>query len=144
MLTELKPKLMCLLMEAVNKVGPTHGTSERVYLRSVLSYASSEVHQSIGNMFRPHHEEVLKWLRTNALKKLEFLDKHMIDNKQFVVGDSFTVADSYLFVLLGWTARVNIDLTPYPNVKAYLERIGSLPVVVSALERMASNPTTAV
>jgi hypothetical protein len=34
-----------------------------------------------------------------------------------------------------------VDLTPYPKVKAYVERVGALPQVKAAHERMATKPT---
>lgn len=81
---------------------------------------------------------------TRVATKLEYLEKTFIANKQFVVGDSFTVADAYLYICLTWTPSVGIDLTPYPAVKAYLARIGDLPNVKAAHARIATSPATIV
>jgi glutathione S-transferase len=60
------------------------------------------------------------------------------------VGDSFTIADAYLYIVLSWTSIVSIDLTPYPKVKAYFERIGALENVKAAHARIATNPATSI
>ncbi len=114
-------------------------------LHNVLSYVSTEVHPSIGTLFYPTlPEDVKTFIRGNAAKKLAYLESTLIANKQFVVGDSFTIADSYLHIVLSWTAYVGIDLTPYPLTKAYMERISDLPNVKAARVRVATSPATSI
>jgi glutathione S-transferase len=48
-------------------------------------------------------------------------------------GDRFTIADAYLFTVVNWTNFHAIDLSPYPNIKAYLGRVASRPKVQQAL-----------
>ena len=48
--------------------------------------------------------------------------------------DRFSVADGYLTTVLNWTqATPQIDLSVYPNVRAYLERMRARPSVAAAL-----------
>ena len=54
--------------------------------------------------------------------------------KQYLTGDKFTVADAYLFTVLRWSARVNIDLGKWPNLKAYVERVAARPKVQEAMK----------
>ena len=49
------------------------------------------------------------------------------------MGDTFTVADGYLFTLLGWAPLVGIDLAAWPALVAYRARIAQRPAVVAAL-----------
>eukprot|EP01034_Spumella_vulgaris_P036908 gene36908-biopygen31368 len=126
-------------------IAPPNGTEDRAILQNVLSYASTEVHTSIGGLFNSTNPaEVVKHFRDASAKKLEYLENHLIGDKQFVVGNKFTIGDAYLCVVLNWTNFVAIDLTPYPRVKAYLERIGNLPDVKAAQRLMATKPTTSV
>ena len=39
-----------------------------------------------------------------------------------------------LFTVLRWTVPMKIDLSPWPNVAAYLERVGKRPKVREALQ----------
>jgi glutathione S-transferase len=50
------------------------------------------------------------------------------------MGDPFTVADGYLFTVLGWTKWLGIDLAQWPVLSAYVARIGARPKVVEALK----------
>jgi glutathione S-transferase len=49
------------------------------------------------------------------------------------MGETFTVADGYLFTLLNWTKFVNIDLAPWPALQAYYGRIAARPAVQAAM-----------
>ena len=135
--------IFILCQQAPGKIAPVNGTVARSVLQNVLSYVSTEVHPNIGGLFNPSAtEDVKTYIRGNAAKKLTYLNDTLIGTKQFVVGDSFTVADSYLYIVLSWTAYVGIDLTPYPNVKKYFEFIGSQENVKAAHARMATSPAT--
>ena len=109
-----------------------------------MSYIASEVHTAIGGLFLPGSEDVKTHYRNLSAKKLTYLETNLIGNKSFVVGNSFTIADAYLYIVLTWTKYLNIDLAPYPITKAYLERIGALENVQGAHARIATEPTTSV
>ncbi len=105
------------------------------------------MHPNIGGLLNPvvneeHNTEVRSFIFGNAQKKLEYLESTLIGDKKFLVEDSFTIADSYLYIVLTWTGFVGIDLTPYPRVKAYMAHIENLANVKDAIARMASNPAT--
>jgi glutathione S-transferase len=53
---------------------------------------------------------------------------------QSLTGDKFTVADAYLFVVLRWSPRVGIDLSKWPNIIAYMDRVAARPKVQEALK----------
>ena len=50
------------------------------------------------------------------------------------MGDKFTVADAYLFTVLRWTARINMDLAKWPNLRAYSAPVAARPKVQEALK----------
>lgn len=130
---------------APGTIAPANGTTARAKLQNVLSYIATEVHPSIGTLFYPNlPDDVQAWYRGNAAKKLAYLESTIIADNKFVVGDSFTVADSYLYIVLSWTAYVGIDLSPFPKVQAYSAGIAALPNVVAAHARIATNPAFTV
>jgi len=49
------------------------------------------------------------------------------------MGDTFTVADAYLFNMLTWTAHTGIDLARWPSLQAFFARVGQRPAVQAAL-----------
>ena len=131
--------------QAPGRVAPVNGTVARAVLQNVLSYVSTEVHPSIGGLFNPTlGDETKAFIRGNAAKKLTYLENTLIADKSYLVGDAFTIADSYLYIVLSWTNYVGIDLSPYPRVQAYAARIGALENVKAAHARIATSPTTTI
>lgn len=128
--------------QAPGKVAPENGTFERYEVQNVLNYIASEVHPSIGHLFYPNSDEIKEYIKSKAAQKLTFLENNLIGDKEYLVGNSFTIADSYLYIALSWTQYVGIDLAPYSKVKSYFERIGGLENVKTAHARMAENPAT--
>ena len=114
-------------------------------LQNALSYISSELHASVGPLFYPGlSNEVAEHYRKKAALKLMYVNNSLIGNKRFVVGEHFTVADSYLYVVLSWMDYLKIDLAPFPHARAYFERIHGMEAIQAAHARMATGPTTTV
>ena len=65
--------------------------------------------------------------------QFDWLDKQLA-GKDYLMGDKFTVADAYLFTVLRWTSRIDIDLAKWPNLKAYVDRVAARPKVQEALK----------
>jgi glutathione S-transferase len=51
-----------------------------------------------------------------------------------VTGDAFTAADAYLFTVLNWTGKLQIDLAKWPNIKAFMGRVGARPKVQETMK----------
>ena len=49
--------------------------------------------------------------------------KQSLDGRDYLTGDHMTVADPYLFAMLGWTGNLGIDLAKWPRLTAYRQRI---------------------
>jgi glutathione S-transferase len=129
--------------QKIGAVAPAPGTPERYVLLNALSYVATEVHPAVGSFFMPNAApDVTAFFRTRVATKLNYLSDHFIGDRRFVVGDSFTIVDSYLYIVLSWTQYVGIDLNEYPKVKAYYEGIANLPNVKAAHARIAENPAT--
>jgi glutathione S-transferase len=120
--------------KAGSGLAPANGTIERVRVQEWLNFISSEIHKSFGPIFRPTTPDAYKDIsRENLGKRFDWIDKQLA-GRQFLIGDKFTVADAYLFTVLRWTARVNIDLGKWPNLKAYFDRIAVRPKVQEAMK----------
>ena len=51
------------------------------------------------------------------------------------MGDQFTIADAYLFVVLSWLAYVKIDITEWPNLKRYFEELKQRKSIQASLKQ---------
>ena len=47
--------------------------------------------------------------------------------------DRFSVVDAYLFTILNWAGILRFDLSAYPAIRAYLDRVAARPAVRAAL-----------
>ena len=50
------------------------------------------------------------------------------------MGDTFTVADGYLFTVSNWAGHVGLDLSPFPNLIAFRARVSARPAVIEAMK----------
>lgn len=113
---------------------PPAGTPERYRVQEWLNFITSELHKTFGPIFRPTTPDAYKAIsKENLGKRFDWLDKELA-GRQYLMGEKFTVADAYLFTVLRWTSRVEIDLGKWPNLKAYAERIASRPKVQEAMK----------
>jgi glutathione S-transferase len=104
---------------------PAARTNERYRVMEWLSYVGSEVHKTIGPLFNPRMPEEGKALhRLNLDRRVSFIERHL-ETSPFLAGADFTIADAYLFVMLGWEPYSKVDLGPYPNLRRYHARIAS-------------------
>lgn len=110
------------------------GTMERYRIQEWLNFVATELHKTFGPIFRPTTPDAYKSIsRENLGKRLDWIDKELA-GKQYLVGDKFSVADAYMFAVLRWLPRVEMDASNWPNVKAYLDRVASRPKVQEALK----------
>ena len=113
---------------------PAAGTLDRYRVQEWLNFVTSELHKSYGPIFRPTTpDEYKKISKENLGKRFDWLDKQLA-GKHYLMGGKFTVADAYLFTVLRWSPRIEIDLAKWPNVKAYVDRVAARPKVQEALK----------
>jgi glutathione S-transferase len=117
------------------------GTTERYLVQNFLNLTASEIHPGIGGLFGLNDDNKV-FLTKRLNDKLALLEK-TLKGAEFLVGGRFTVADSYLYIVLSWTGYLKVDLAPYPKTKAYFEFIAAQPNVVAAHKAIATNPTHA-
>jgi len=114
-------------------LAPPAGTLERYRLSEWLAYLNSEVHKSFSPLFAPNASEDMKqYARDNLTKRLGWLAQQL-GSKPYLLGEQFTVADAYLFVTLSWSGLAGVDLSPWPTLKAFQERVAARPSVIEAM-----------
>jgi glutathione S-transferase len=115
-------------------LAPPCGTMERYHLQEWLTYISSEIHKSFSPLFnKDASEDVKSHARSMLSKRLVYAEAQLAD-KPFLMGDRFTVADAYFFVVMNWSKIVGFDLAPVPNIKEFLARIAVRPAVQAAMK----------
>lgn len=116
-----------------SNLAPAAGTLERYKLQEQLNYIATEVHKGYSPLFNPKlTDDQRAATKARLAPHLDRLNT-LLGSQEYVAGAAFTVADAYLFTVLRWSAFVNVDLTPYAALGAFLERIGARPAVKAAL-----------
>jgi len=115
-------------------LAPEAGTMERYRLQEWLTFIGTEIHKTFSPMFNKAVAEEVKTNARNLLtKRLGYVETQLA-NKPYLMGDSFTVADAYMFVVVNWSSHVDFDLAQFPRIKEYLARIAVRPTVQAAMK----------
>ncbi len=121
-------------------LAPAPGALARVRLQEWLNFITSEVHAGSSPLFnRALPEEALVIFRDRLFRRLDFIEANLA-SRDYLVGDGFTVADAYLFTVLGWMKGFSINLDRWPATARYMLRISARASVQSALAREAEIP----
>lgn len=113
---------------------PKSGTIERYRCQEWLNFISSEIHKNFSHFFNEKTPTETRTMLAQTLsKRFEILTNHLKTNT-FLMGNHYTVADAYLFTILSWSPWVKVDLTPFPALLAYLEKIKMRPATIATLK----------
>ena len=115
-------------------LAPANGTLARYHLQEWLNFITSEVHKGFGPLFTSDMPEVAKTLARAKLAQRFSWVNEQLDGKQFLMGDTFTVADAYLFTVAGWGKHTGVDISQYTHLTAYMARVATRPAVQAALK----------
>jgi glutathione S-transferase len=128
MLGDLRPQSALL---------PRPGTLGRYRVMEWLSFVGSDVHKTIGPLFNPAMPEAAKELhRQNLHRRLTYIERRLATTP-YLAGADFTVADAYLFVMIGWKPYFKLELAPYPRLQRYHHRISERPSFLRMKELIA-------
>lgn len=113
---------------------PPAGTLERTRVQSWLAFIGSELHKSFSPLFNPAMPDEAKSLfKQKLVERFAWVDGQLA-GKSWLMGESFSVADAYLFVMTGWAARTGVDIEGLENLAAHRSRTQQRPAVQAALE----------
>jgi glutathione S-transferase len=124
-IADLKPEL---------GLAPPPGEADRYRLQEWLSFVGTEIHK--GFLFPTF------WYKDDAAKaaarerigqSVSVAASHLTD-RQFLVGDRFTVADAYLAWSLLLLKRGGVDVANWPSLVDYLARMQARPQVKAAVD----------
>ncbi|MBU3077866.1 glutathione transferase GstA [Sphingomonas quercus] len=113
---------------------PPAGDFARYKVEQWLAFIATELHKSFGPLFRPDTPEQTRATnRAHLNARLSWVDGQLA-GKSFLVGETYGVADIYLWTLLGWAGHIDLDLAPYANILRFRGEIATRPAVVRSLK----------
>ena len=115
------------------KLAPPNGTWARSQLQEWLGFISSELHKGFGPVFDPGlSDDAKKYLVAKLEKRLNWTEEQM-KGSSWLTGEGFTVADAYLFTVVGWLPYAQMDKAKWPRLQALCDRVAARPAVQAAL-----------
>ena len=115
-------------------LAPTNGSLQRYRLQEWLTFIGTEIHKGFSPLFNPATPEEYKTIaRDKLLQRLQWVDGQLAD-KQYLMGEQFTVADGYLFTVTNWAKPTNLDISAFTHLAAYRDRVAARPAVQEAMK----------
>ncbi|EKT4467961.1 glutathione transferase GstA [Pseudomonas putida] len=113
---------------------PPAGSLERARVQEWLHFIGTEVHKTLAALFNPSitPEARSKTIDTFG-KRLDFVEQ-ALQGKDYLTGNTFSVADAYLFTIVNWAPMLKIDLSPWPTVAQFQQRVANRPAVHKTLQ----------
>jgi glutathione S-transferase len=114
------------------KLAPANGTMARYRLQEWLNFITSEIHKGFSPLFNPAVPEEFKVMqRKKLVGRFTWVDGEL-KGKSWLMGDTFTVADGYLYTVTNWCQAVGVDIAGLANLGAYMQRVAARPAVQQA------------
>ena len=127
-LTENAVILQYLGDRAGSDMLPQLGDFRRYRVLEWVNFITTELHKSFAPLFKVDAgDETKRFFRQQIGHKLDYVEGRL-GGGPFLMGDTLTFADPYLFVISGWADRM-IGLDNWPNIAAFRERMLERPSV---------------
>lgn len=109
--------------------------------QSFNSYLCATVHVAHAHRGRGHRwayeessfEDMKRKVPESVGACFELMENEMIKGP-WVMGETYSICDMYLYTLTRWLEGDGVDLTRFPKVKEIFSRITERPAIASALE----------
>ena len=117
------------------QLAPANGTLARTTLQSWLNFIATEVQMGcFCQLFHPGATENMKTMHRGRLgTRLGHIEQHLA-YREYILGEHFSLADMYVYVVLNWSRAAAFDLSPFPHVLALRKRVRARPTVQEALK----------
>ena len=113
---------------------PPVGDFRRYKVLEWMNYVATELHKGFGPLWNPATSDEMKQLTRDLVAgKFDYVEQRLGEGP-YLMGERFTLADAYLFVILSWSKIHKIDLARWPGLTAFRERMKQRPSVRQVLE----------
>jgi glutathione S-transferase len=115
------------------KLAPAAGTPERYKLQSWLNFISTELHKQFSPLFnKAVPEEYKTMVKEKMFTRFDVINDHL-SKSQYIMGETFTAPDAYLYTVLGWAKYFGIDFAAkWPAIKSFMDRVAARPSAQAA------------
>jgi glutathione S-transferase len=115
---------------------------EAAKMRSVMYYLASTMHVNHAHKMRGHrwadrpesHADMAAKVPQTMAESARYIAEHALRG-DFILGDRFSLADPYCFVVCNWLEADKVDLGSFPTIAAYLDRMRARPSVQTVIAK---------
>ncbi|MGE6740902.1 glutathione S-transferase family protein [Allorhizobium pseudoryzae] len=133
-------------MAPEKKLAPLDDPFALARLQGFNSYLSSTVHVNHAHGRRATRwadeptavEDMKRKVPQTMRSSYRLIEDEMLIGP-YVMGEDYTIADPYLFVISSWLKGDGVDIAEFPRVKAHYERMKARPSVQKALADEAAS-----
>lgn len=127
-------------------LAPGQGTFARYTLQQRLNFIGTEIHKGFIPLLYPVAAGTyVDAVRPKLMARFEYVDG-LVKEAPYLLGDTFTVADAYLFAITRWgkaewmtsVYNADIDLSALPHLRDWFVRVLDRPAVQVALAMEAT------
>ncbi len=128
---------------ADKKLAPEVGSGERADFYRWVVYLSNTFHMAYTGFYVPQYlttsdegHENIREAATNKLVSIFDFVESQLEGREYLAGNSFSLADLYLHMLISpnWTINLKEEVDKRPNLAAFHTRIDARPAVKKALQ----------
>ncbi len=126
-------------------IAPAFGTMERYRVMEWLNFIATEVHKQFAPLWYPTTPDATKEAqRTKLATRFDLIAK-TLSARPYLTGETFTVADAYLFTVVNWAPTLKVELARWPALQQFQARVAARPKVREAMkaEGLIKEPTPA-
>ena len=113
-------------------LAPANGTLARYHLHSRSTFIGTEIHKNSSPLSNPAAPAETKAI-PNLERRLGYVNDQLA-GQNYLMGETFTVVDAYLFTVTNWSKFVQLDLAQWPHLAAFMARVAARPAVQAALK----------
>ena len=124
------------------KIAPPPGSWARAEMIMQMMFIASQEHPAFGMWLRPfrfHDDEAVQAdLRKTGNARFAQCFRRLegwLEGRDWLIGDSMSLADTLAFVHARWGLRVDPPTTEYPNIWRFARMMADIPVVKRVMER---------
>jgi len=133
-LTEAAVILQYIADRKPGTLAPAFGSIERYRLMEWLNFVATEVHKQFAPLFYPTTPDATKEAQKAKLaSRFDHISK-TLSKQPYLTGDTFTIADAYLFTVVNWSGTLGIDLGRWPALQQFQARVAARPGVQKAMK----------
>lgn len=114
---------------------PPCGEYRRYQVQEWLNFISTELHKTCSSLYNTNVPEEIKEkvYRVMMKKKLDYVERHL-QKQPYLLGEQFTLPDTYLFVVLTWLPHMKMEMSEWPSLSRYFNQVKTRASVHLSLE----------